>query len=223
MSGSWPCLLPWALLLGVSGALFAAFQLNPGLDARLSMQSPDGHFYIVSAIAIVNVVLGVAAAVVALRATSTRVLLLALSFLSMSVIFAIHGLATPGFLLDMRFAGVTGFTARLGLLVATAFLAASSIEWPEQRLKRVQRYHPHLLAGWSAALIAFAVIALSSPQSLPPALLTHIGFQYASAALVLLFAGYAALRYFEGYLRSGLPMYGSREAQEAKMQREERA
>ena len=209
MSRSWSRALPWTVVLAASAGLFIALQSEATLDIRLAARSPVGHFYVVSAVAIANVVLGLAAGVVALRAASIRVLLLALSFISMSVIFAIHGLATPGFLVDVRFSGVTGFTSRLSLLIATAFLATSAVEWPDSYLRRFQRYHAHLLIGWLLVLASFAAVAVSSPQSIPPRIVTHIAFQYGATALVVVLASFAALRYFQGYRRSGLPLYGA--------------
>ena len=209
MSQQWPRVLPWAVVLAASGVLFAVLQADTALDLRITVRSPSGHFYVVSAVSIANIALGLAAGLVALRSSSLRVLLLALAFISMSGLFAIHGLSTPGFLVDARFFGVTGFAARLSLLIATSFLAASAVAWPESSLRRLQRFHLHVLIGWIVVLAGFAALALTSPESVPPRLVTHAVFQYASTGVVVGLAGFAAVRYFEGYRRSGLPLYGA--------------
>ncbi|MDP2327599.1 MAG: HD-GYP domain-containing protein [Dehalococcoidia bacterium] len=95
-----PHTLPWALMLGGSAAIFVVLERNQGWNRALTWQQPAGHFWIVSAASIVCLVVALAASTVALRVRNARVLLLALSFLSMAGIFSVHGLATPGFVLD---------------------------------------------------------------------------------------------------------------------------
>ena len=186
-----------------------ALQFDAGLDLRLAVRSAEGHFYVVSAVALVNVTLGLVAAAVAWRSTNTRVLLLALSFISMSTLFAIHGLSTPGFLVDARFSGVTGFSARLSLLVATAFLASSAVERPGACLARLRCHHGYVIVAWLMVLTGFTAVALRQPESIPPGLVTHVAFQYFATATVIGLAGFSAVRYFRGYVRSGLPTYGA--------------
>ena len=85
-----------------------------------------------SAVALISVVVGGggggAAVGAAYRTANLRVLLLALAFLSMAGIFAVHGLATPGFILDQRAFGVTRFSARLAVLVGYAAVAITDPE-----------------------------------------------------------------------------------------------
>ena len=201
--------IPWALLLAASAAAFLVLQTDAALDLRLRVQSADGHFYVVSAVALANLALGAVAGVVAWRSTNTRVLMLALSFISMSTLFAVHGLATPGFIVDSRFAGVTGFTSRLSVLVASAFLALSAVESSRAPVRWLQGHHDTALLGWIGALAAFVVVALTRPQSIPPGLVTHSAVQAASALVVAGLSGFAAMRYLRGYQRTGLPMYGA--------------
>lgn len=94
-----PNVLPWALMLGGSTALFLALEGNATWNQALAWQQPAGHFWIVSIASVVCLVIALAASIAALRTRNARVLLLALSFLYMAGIFSVHGLATPGFLL----------------------------------------------------------------------------------------------------------------------------
>ncbi|MDO9445872.1 MAG: HD-GYP domain-containing protein [Dehalococcoidia bacterium] len=95
-----PQTLPWALMLGGSAAVFVALRWNHGWNQALAWQQPTGHFWVVSVASIICLVIALAASTVALRVRNARVLLIALSFLSMAGIFSVHGLATPGFVLD---------------------------------------------------------------------------------------------------------------------------
>ncbi|GMU40713.1 MAG: hypothetical protein AMXMBFR23_15790 [Chloroflexota bacterium] len=94
-----PNVLPWALLLGGSTALFVALEGNAGWNQALAWKQPAGHFWIVSVASVVCLAIALAASIAALRTRNARVLLLALAFLYMAGIFTVHGLATPGFLL----------------------------------------------------------------------------------------------------------------------------
>jgi HD-GYP domain-containing protein (c-di-GMP phosphodiesterase class II) len=64
----------------------------PGLDAHLG--SPTPHFYIVSAAAVLAVVLAIAVLLAARRLPDPRAFFLALGFLSIATIFLAHGLGT---------------------------------------------------------------------------------------------------------------------------------
>ena len=64
MSRSWFCALPWTVVLAASAGLFIELQSDTALDLRLAVRSPAGHFYVVSAVAVANVALGLAAGVV---------------------------------------------------------------------------------------------------------------------------------------------------------------
>src|SRR5690242_6478453 len=78
-------------------ALFYLIRLNDAVDLRLSM--PSGHFYIVSAAALLAVVLAAAVGVSGIRLRNTNVILLSLAFVSLAEVFAVHGLSTPGFVM----------------------------------------------------------------------------------------------------------------------------
>ena len=93
--------------------------------ASTSRRTPPKATSIVSVVALMNVVLGLAASIAALRGNNVRVLLLALSFVSMAGIFAIHGLSTPGFLVGEEYNEVTASRARPWRCTARASRAAT--------------------------------------------------------------------------------------------------
>lgn len=102
MRRSLPSVLPWAILLGASTATFVLLRTGEADGGGWSWRDPRGHFWIVSAASLVCVILALATGVVASRVASWRVTLVALSFIAMAGIFAVHGLATPGFILEGR-------------------------------------------------------------------------------------------------------------------------
>jgi HD-GYP domain-containing protein (c-di-GMP phosphodiesterase class II) len=85
----------FAVLSG-SAALF--LMLEHSLDRNLP--TPAGHFWVVSAVAVFCLVLSVPAALATLRSPDVGSLAVALAFVSVAGFFSVHGLATPGFLVD---------------------------------------------------------------------------------------------------------------------------
>jgi HD-GYP domain-containing protein (c-di-GMP phosphodiesterase class II) len=84
-----------ALLLAVPPAVFAVLRLNPSFDRELN--APTFHFYVVSAIAGLALVLAGAVILAARRLPDPRTFFLAMGFLSMASIFLAHGLGTSPF------------------------------------------------------------------------------------------------------------------------------
>ena len=199
----------WSVVLVLSAIPLVALRLHAGLDLQLTLNSPSGHFYIVSTISVITVGIAVVVAAIAQRADNIRALLLTLSFVSMAAIFSVHGLSTPGFIVDERFYGVTGTTSQLALLVSSAFLAASAIAWPANVSAIFRDRAAMILGGWSAILLVFALLALSRPDLVPPAFSARGEFQWGATALIVAFAAFAATRYGSGFRHSGLPMYGA--------------
>lgn len=88
---------------------------------------PKAHFLIVSTLAAVSCLLAVVVLIGAAQIADVRVLALALAFLTLSGLFFVHGLATPGILAPGP-NGWVGAAARIGLFAGAWFLAASTLE-----------------------------------------------------------------------------------------------
>ena len=138
-----------------------------------------------------------------------RVLLLAMAFVSMAGIFVVHGLSTPGFLVVEEYLAVTGLSSRLSTLVAALLLAASAIDLPGPIDRQLLRLRVPILAARVAGLAAYGFVGLRFPEQIPEELVTSRMLLDASLVAVVLLAGFTAYRYFYGYRRSGLPMYGA--------------
>jgi hypothetical protein len=191
-----PEVLPWLIALGASSAAAVLFVTNGALDAQFELAAPRGHFYIVSAVALISVVVGGGGAAVgaAYRTANLRVLLLALAFLSMAGIFAVHGLATPGFILDQRAFGVTRFSARLAVLVSSMFLGLRVVPWSTTVEAQLVSRRQLIAFGWIAVLVGYAAVAITDPESLPPDLILSPGFQTTAVLVTIALSGVAAMR-----------------------------
>lgn len=188
---SLPTVLPWLVLLAASSAAFLALRMQVDWDGALQWASPVGHFWVVSAAAITCLALAIAAGVAAFSARNARVLMLSLAFLSMAGLFTVHGLATPGVLVDSTYTGsysaaggygfsgapdtapaiwlfnLTGLSARLAVVVSAGFLAASTVEWPRPVERAIVRGRGAILGLVVAALLAYAAVGLTRPETVP--------------------------------------------------------
>ena len=173
--------------LAASAVLLAA----PGLDFRV--HAPTGHFYIVSAATLASALVGVLLLVWVDSVRTTQTLFLGLGFTAIAVIFATHGLSTPGFLVD-------GFTtvrvsAGLSQLVGATFIAMSVLPagLPGMRAPtRVSRWFiPIALVG----LGGYFLVAMFAPSRLA-FVPSSEGWITTVMVVTLSLLGYATWRYW---------------------------
>ena len=122
------------------------------------------HFGLVVGVAAVNVALGVRMSEVSRQRADARLFLVSLVFLSSAGFLLLHALATPQVLLYGRNAGFTIATP-VGLLLAAAFAALSSLDLTPERAEAVLRRQGLLRGGLAAVMVAWAVVSLFG---LPP-------------------------------------------------------
>ncbi len=209
MRRSLPDLIPWALLLAVSSVVLTAMRLNPALDVATTWKSPAGHFEVVTLVAAICAVVGVATSIVVVRTPNVRLLCLTLSFVTLTGLVFVHGAATPGFAVDAEYNLVIGFSMRLAFVFGALFLAASAIQWEGRAADLVNRYRVIILGSTLALLVGYAVLALVDPEWVPAWFSTSGALAWGTTTFVCALGGFAAVRYFAGYRRSQLPLYGA--------------
>jgi len=196
----------WLGIVAIPIGAFALFMAAPSVDGHF--MTPPGHFYIVGATAVICAMLAGAASIAAVQIGSARTLLLALAFLSMAGVFSVHGLATPGFVVNAgpEYGVVVGFSARLALLLAATFLAASAVDWPRNVAAPIERYAGRILALAVALLGIYACMAFATPRLVPPRLMSEDLFLDGSLVIVLAVSAFSAWRYYRHFRLSRLPM-----------------
>src|ERR1700712_1153547 len=133
-------------------------------SADLLVEHHPTHFWLVALVAAVNVALAVLVDRAARRHDDPRLLLVGLGFLAAALFFVLHALATPGVLLDTRNAGFQLATP-VGLALAALFTAASALDFPAARARRVLAAGPWLRSGIYTLAAVWGVISLAG---LPP-------------------------------------------------------
>lgn len=182
--------------------LFVALLVIPGFDRPWGTSS--FHFYIVSA---ASLLAAFACLILVLSARSlreTRILFLALSFLALGMVFAIHGLQTPGIIFDEATAGLER-SPWLATLAAGVF-AALSVVSVRGLTERVNVRAPKtVFVGAVSAITLYFVISMAAPNWLAGFPTTNEWFQHLLTATTVGLLVFAGIRYYQSYLFARLP------------------
>jgi hypothetical protein len=125
--------------------------LSVGILPDRASIAPHEHFVIVSAVSVLSSLFAVLVLAAAVQIADLRVLALALAFLCLSGLFAVHGLATPGVIAPGTY---------LALFSGAWFLAASTLESRIAVHRQLLRYRRRIVSATLAVLSAYGTIAL---------------------------------------------------------------
>lgn len=178
------------------------------------LQVPYQHFYIVSIISLLAAVIAAALAIATVQIGLYRVLFMCLGFMSMGVIFAVHGMTTPGILVPNLFKIYPGSavvtSAYLSLAVPSVFFAATYVPG----LARLERRLPFWPAGWlvlfvGIGLAGYAAIAVYNTASIARLPLSQPPYSTALAIGSVGLFLFAAVRQARSYRRARLASQAS--------------
>ncbi len=175
--------------------LWLFLRLEAELDITVAV--PVQHFYIVSGVSILAALLAALVAVAVVQIALYRLLFLALGFLAMGVLFAVHGLSTPGVLpgIEGEYRGsVVGTSAFLSLAIPGLFFAISYAPGFSLLEKRL----PFWPAGWIVILVAFVLGGYALAALLRSDLIASLSLSRAPASYLLASAGFLLLMYSAG-------------------------
>jgi adenylate cyclase len=189
-----------ALALALPLAGLALLVAVPELD--LKWQHQPAHFWLVLAAGALNAVLAYATGTAARRRGDARVFLVSLAFLAAAGFLGLHALATPKVLLDATNTGFAMATP-VGLLVAAAFAAASSVELSRDRAAALIRRAGLIQGALLAVMAAWLAVSLASvpPLDDPSAPERASGPLVALAAVGIALFAVAVVRYLDLFRR----------------------
>ena len=91
------------------------------------------HFYAVSATAILCAALAVALGVIGIRRHDRRSAAIGAGFTVMAALLAVHGLTTPGFLIEAGYYAAVGVTGALAVPLGGGVILATLLSRPRER------------------------------------------------------------------------------------------
>ena len=159
---------PLALLVATLAPLLVLGWLLATPEINQVVISAPEHFVITTNVSVITLLVAVLTARAALQVRHYPTLLVAIGFMTMAGIFAVHGASTPGILQrgdrESDASLVVGVSAQLALLVSSLFFAARYTPlaaWLDRRVP------PRVLLGVVLSAIgAYAIVALVWPASL---------------------------------------------------------
>lgn len=178
--------------------------LHSGLVKDVIFILPRGHFYIVSLVSILASIISIAIGIAGRRIRNIKISFLSLSFLSIGLMFLVHGLSTPDFIIGMTH--LPGIAAQLSMLLGTIWLWLSSLSSDNFLVDFFAKRHHILLPAWIVVLIAFGVITL-----LDPSLMDHMTLNSKPTNIILTLIigclnGITTYRYYQSYRYTKFPL-----------------
>jgi putative nucleotidyltransferase with HDIG domain len=182
--------------------IFEAFNL--GFFKDLFFQLPRGHFYIVSLVSILASIIAIAVGVAGTRIRNIKVSFLSLSFLSLGLIFSIHGLSTPHFIIGTTH--LPGIAAQLSMLLATFWIWLSSMPSDNRLVEFFAKRQRLLLPISTVALIIFGTIVMMNPHIMDVIPLNVAPFNAILTMVTLLLNSMTIYRYYQSYRFTRFPL-----------------
>ena len=207
---------PGLLLVPVAALVTLATMLVEG-GSNPAQLLPVPHFYVVTAVAGIALAISLLLSITAVRAQHYKLLLLALGFMTMAALFAVHGLATPGILLPSSgeygnpgghsLAASAGY---LSLAIPALFFAVAYTPL----LALYERRLPFWPAGGliifvSLALLAFGIFGFSQSNIVSELPLMLAPGSYVLAAVSISCLLFASAHQWRAFRRERLPFQGA--------------
>ena len=185
-------------------AAFGLLRAFPSLDP--SIMASTFHFYVVGGTALAA---ALACAVVmgsARTLQNTRLIFLALAFFSIGGIFAVHGLETPGFLVDEYYKTIA-ISSWLSAFAGSAFVALSVISLPHRVEHVIERHGRIFVSVAVVAIVSYIMLSLSEASAhwLDWVPIEDRNLQLLVGFAALALAGFSIHRYYQAYLFARLP------------------
>ncbi|MDZ4277621.1 MAG: HD-GYP domain-containing protein [Dehalococcoidia bacterium] len=183
-------------------AVFVLLNLVPALDAEII--APTFHFYAVSFTALAAAL--ACALVIASARTlhETRLLFLGLAFFAIAGIFAVHGLATPGFIAGQFYKSVS-VSAWFSAAAGSAFVALSVVALPPRIDRVLERNGRAMFAVAACAIFGYVALSLTVETWLEWVPIDERRIQWLIGLGSMAFTGFAAWRYYQAYQFARLP------------------
>jgi putative nucleotidyltransferase with HDIG domain len=182
--------------------IFEAFNL--GLFKNVLINIPIGHFYIVSLVSFLASLISIAVGIAGRRIRNIKISFLSLSFVSLGLMFSVHGLSTPNFL--HGFTHLPGISAQVSMLLATFWIWLSSLASDHSIVQFFSRFQRLLLPIWTIVLSFFCIIGLINPNIVDIIPLNAEPLNIIITTVILLLNGITIYNYYQSYRYTQFPL-----------------
>lgn len=178
--------------------------LRPEMDPVIA--APVSHFYITSAAALFAAGFSIAVGIAGVRVRNLQVVSLSMAFTSLALIFALHGLSTPGLILETHQFRLAGVAAQLSITVLSVWLLISTL--PADRLiASGLAGHPALLLTiWTFLLTGVLVAGIVHPGLVAWVPVDRAPLRYVTAIATIGLLLVAGARYWHSWRYSRFPL-----------------
>lgn len=185
--------------------IFEWLRLSQGID--ISIHSPTGHFYIVSVISGLALILAVAVGIAGQRLRNLKVGFLSLSYVSLAGVFVLHGLSTPGFL--MNHASMAGVAAQISITLAVLWLCLSAVSPDNPVIRILAKWRRWLIPGWLLLMALFGLFSMSNPELINHLPLEQEPYKWIVAGMTAAVCLWTMYRYWQSYRAAQFPLQGA--------------
>ncbi|WEK54099.1 MAG: HD-GYP domain-containing protein [Candidatus Cohnella colombiensis] len=182
--------------------IYVYLKSQPSWDILLTV--PHGHFYIVSAVCILAVIMAFAVGIAGRRVRNIKVSFLALAFISLAEIFMVHGLSTPNLIIHQTH--VPGVMAPLSVIATTVWLWLSTFPSDHRVVVFFARYERLLLPVWTIIIALLGILVMMKPHWLDFIKLDIYPFNGAVTIVTGIINLHTIYRYFQSYSFSRFPL-----------------
>ncbi|MBW7476028.1 HD-GYP domain-containing protein [Paenibacillus oenotherae] len=181
--------------------------LRTSQTADITVHSPTGHFYMVSAISGLALILAVAVGIAGQRLRNLKVGFLSLSYVSLAGIFVLHGLSTPGFL--MEHTGIAGAAAQISIMLAVMWLFLSAVSPDNPIIRLLAQWRAWLIPCWLLLLVVVGVLSMSYPELMNVVPLLDEPYIWIASGLTAAACLWTMYRYWQSYQAARFPLQGA--------------
>lgn len=189
----------WVLHLALPLLALWLLIAQPDLDVR--WQHRPSHFWLIMAVAAINVALAFQVLRAARMREDARILLVGYAFMLAAGFLLLHALATPGVIV----AGANGgfeIATPVGLALASLFFAGASIEFSSTASRRIVDVDPVIRRALIGVMVAWGVVSIAELPPLADTIAERADgpLQWAAIVAIALYA-FAAFRFFLSHRR----------------------
>jgi HD-GYP domain-containing protein (c-di-GMP phosphodiesterase class II) len=163
-----------------------------------------GHFYIVSVVSLIAAAIAFIVGLAGTKLRNIQITLVSLAFISLGILFGLHGLATPGFILEKN--PVVGFSAPLSIIFTLFWFFLSSLGTSHPILTKLSKGFKWLVPVWTGFLLSLSILFMLQPQLASVVPLDQNPLQFIAGFVALELAVMAGWNYWQSYRYTRSPL-----------------